>query len=174
MTELPGSKIPPVARDERDHLLAEARENILDYVGPTYILDRSYHFVDWNPIFEELIAKPLKLVRGQHAESFIEGLLNVRDVVTRSIHAFAVSPLPQVDTELLAIRLEDFGRVMFRKIAAQIPDGRGGIHGWSVHLVIVGAEHSEKLWSTIVRRLERGRDHPHERRQHHRGAEQQH
>ena len=138
MVHLPGSKTSAVARDERDRLLVEVREKVLDFGrGPTYILDQSYHFVDWNPTFEELIAKRLGLARGQHAGLFIEGLLNVRDVVSRSIDTFDVHTPPQVDTELLAIGLEEFGKVMFRKIAAQIPDGKGGIHGWSVHLVIV-------------------------------------
>jgi ubiquinone/menaquinone biosynthesis C-methylase UbiE len=154
MAQLPGSKTPAVARDERDRLLTQVREKVLDLVGPTYILDQSYHFVDWNPTFEELIAKRLGLVRGQHAESFIEGLLNVRDVVSRSIDTFGIHTPPQVDTELLEIELEEFGKVMFRKIAAQIPDGQGGIHGWSVHLVIVNVERSEELWASVVRRLE--------------------
>src|SRR5262245_37362389 len=121
MVVLPGSKVSAVHRDERDRLLVEVREKVLDFVGPTYILDNSYHFVDWNPTFEELIAKPLGLVRGQHAGSFIEGLLNVRDVVSRSIDTFSVPTPPQVDTELLAIELGEFGKVMLRKIAAQIP-----------------------------------------------------
>jgi len=81
MEQLPASKTPAVTRDKRDYLITEVREKILDLVGPTYILDQSYHFVDWNPVFEQLIAKPLGLVRGQHAESFIEGLLNVGDVI---------------------------------------------------------------------------------------------
>lgn len=109
MSELPGSKDLTFARDERDELVAGVREIILDYVGPTYILDQSYHFVDWNPLFEELIAKPLRLVRGQHAELVIEGLLNVRDVVSRSIDTFGMPTPPQVDTELLAINLEGLG-----------------------------------------------------------------
>jgi hypothetical protein len=154
MEQLPGSKTPAVARDKRDYLITEVREKILDLVGPTYILDQSYHFVDWNPVFEQLIAKPLGLVRGQHAESFIEGLLNVGDVVRRSIDTFGFDAPPQVDTELLEFELEEFGKVMFRKIAAQIPDGQGGIHGWSVHLVIVNVERSDELWASVVRRLE--------------------
>jgi ubiquinone/menaquinone biosynthesis C-methylase UbiE len=154
MEQLPGSKTPAVARDKRDYLITEVREKILDLVGPTYILDQSYHFVDWNPVFEQLIAKPLGLVRGQHAESFIEGLLNVGDVVRRSIDTFGFDAPPQVDTELLEFELEEFGKVMFRKMAAQIPDGQGGIHGWSVHLVIVNVERSDELWASVVRRLE--------------------
>jgi hypothetical protein len=51
MVHLPGSKAFAVLRDERDHLLVQVREKILDFVGPTYILDQSYHFVDWNPTY---------------------------------------------------------------------------------------------------------------------------
>jgi ubiquinone/menaquinone biosynthesis C-methylase UbiE len=154
MVQLPASQTLATTGDGRNGSVTEVREKILDFVGPTYVLDQSYRFVDWNPTFEELIAKPLRLARGQHVKSFISGLFNVTDAVGQTLDNCENHSLFQVNIAPLTIRLENFGEVVFRKLAVQIPDGQGGIQGWSVHLFIVSAERSEELWASIVRRLE--------------------
>ena len=66
-TALPGEHEGSVRPEDRWQLTREIRRPVLDLIGPTYVLDTSYHFLDWNPAFEELVAKPLRLRRGQHA-----------------------------------------------------------------------------------------------------------
>jgi ubiquinone/menaquinone biosynthesis C-methylase UbiE len=144
-----------VSHAGRDQLLREIREKALDLVGPTYILDRRFRFVDWNPAFEELVARPLKLVRGQHAGRLLAALCNAGEVVEHSIDAFVGCEPPQVDTELLTLQSSEHGIVTFRKIAAQIPDDHGAVLGWSVHLAVVAAPDLDRLWASLVRRLER-------------------
>src|SRR5262245_20498316 len=154
MPQLPGVNTETAGRDDRDQMIRSIRDKVLDLVGPTYILDRSYHFVDWNPSFEELIARPLRLARGQHVETFVRHLSNETEVVNRSIATFACQDPPQVDTEALRLVLPEFGGLTFRKVAAQIPDDEGEVHGWSVHLILIAAEREEHVWSAVTQRLE--------------------
>jgi ubiquinone/menaquinone biosynthesis C-methylase UbiE len=130
------------------------RDKVLDLIGPTCILDSSGHFVDWNPSFEELIAKPLRLVRGQPADTFVTPLMNANAVEERSRTKFVDQDAHQVDIEPFLLELPGLGKTRFRKIAAQIPGDDGDILGWSVHLVLLNGDHVEQAWSAVAQRLE--------------------
>src|SRR5262245_54822928 len=71
----------------------------LDLVGPSYTLDNNYYFLDWNPAFDTLVAKPLGLARADHCVDFIKRLENCDDVVERSKNVFAPGKDTLVDTE---------------------------------------------------------------------------
>ena len=43
---------------------------LLSNLGPTYILDKEFRFLDWNSSFDSLIASPLRLMRGTHVRPF--------------------------------------------------------------------------------------------------------
>jgi ubiquinone/menaquinone biosynthesis C-methylase UbiE len=144
---------PAVSRELRWEKVLQCRRPILDYIGPTYVLDNTYHFLDWNPLFDELVAKPMGLVRGRHAEDFILKLQNQRDVIERSRQAFRDGRAPLVDMEPLVFKSPKYGLIHFQKIAAQIPDEKGRPMAWSVMLNVMGAEQDEEMWGDLSRRL---------------------
>lgn len=140
--------------EKRWRVVNAARKAVLDLVGPTYLLDANYHFLDWNPAFDEIVAKPLRLLRGTHAENFVIALANSREVIARAQEKFNEnSEVPLVDCEVLRLETPRHGLIEFRKIAAQIAETAE--HGlvWSVSLSIERAEHTEQIWSDIQRRL---------------------
>ena len=143
-----------VPMEKRWRVVNAARKAVLDLVGPTYLLDANYHFLDWNPAFDEIVAKPLRLLRGTHAENFIISLANSRDVIARSQEKFQEnSGAPLVDCEVLTLDTPKHGLIQFRKIATQIAESAE--HGlvWSVSLNIEKADKAEELWGDIQRRI---------------------
>lgn len=128
---------------------------ILDLISPAYVLDRNYHFLDWNPAFDELIAKHMGLLRFRHVEDFVLKLDNHRDVIERSQRVFSAEKFPLVDIEDLVYVSPEFGRITFKKIASQIPDSDGNLLAWSINLNItqVDSEHEEALWAALDKRL---------------------
>ena len=74
---------------------------MVDLIGPSYVLDNNYYFLDWNPAFDVLVAKPLGLAHADHCVDFMEQLENCDAVVERSKSVFAPGKDPLVDTEEL-------------------------------------------------------------------------
>jgi ubiquinone/menaquinone biosynthesis C-methylase UbiE/PAS domain-containing protein len=128
---------------------SEARLAFLDVVGPAYILNPHFQFIDWNPAFEELVAKRLGLTRGDHAGNFIKHLANCEAVENRSVRDFRPNHYPLAHDEELVLSTEEYGDVWFHKVAGQIADENGNIRAWAVHLDIVVADEIEKLWEDI-------------------------
>ncbi len=87
-TIFPGQSRPPTPYRERFDVLQDTRHPILDLIGPSYVLDKNFYFLDWNVAFDELVAKPLKLTRGQHAAAFILFLVNGSAVDDREKKVF--------------------------------------------------------------------------------------
>jgi ubiquinone/menaquinone biosynthesis C-methylase UbiE len=131
----------------------DVRRPILDLIGPSYVLDATYHFLDWNPAFDLLVATPLGLRRRQHAEAFVRHLANVQEVVERSKIVFAPGRDPIVDVEVLEFKSEQYGLIRFQKLAAEIADHQGNTLAWSVNLNIIDAERSVELWNAIAERM---------------------
>lgn len=134
-------------------VIRDTRRPILDFIGPTYVLDKDYFFLDWNSAFDLIVAKPLGLARTDHAVDFISKLENCSEVVTRSETVFARGKDPLSDTEVLRFRSPDYGLIEFRKIAALISDGEGAPLAWSVSLNITRAEKEESLWHDLEGKL---------------------
>ena len=131
----------------------KCRRPIHDLISPSYILDRNYHFLDWNPMFDELIAKPMRLTRFRHAEDFILKLKNHRQVIERSKQKFSDDGSPVLDIEDLEFESPKYGLIVFKKIAAQIPSDKGGLLAWSVNLNITHAERAGEMWVDLERRM---------------------
>jgi ubiquinone/menaquinone biosynthesis C-methylase UbiE len=143
---------PPSALDSAT-VVQDIPHPIFDLIGPSYILDSNYYFLDWNPAFDVLIAKPLGLARADHVVDFIKRLENCNDVVERSKKVFALDKDPLVDTEALLFRSPVYGPITFRKIAALINDQKGNPLAWSVNLNIVSVEEEAKLWQDLEKKL---------------------
>jgi ubiquinone/menaquinone biosynthesis C-methylase UbiE len=158
--ELPGEPEKPTALQDRDRVVQDTRQPILDLIAPTYILDKHFYFLDWNPAFDEIVAKPLKLVRGRdHARIFIQALANCEEVIRHARETFGGERQPLADTEILVFDSDQYGPVRygtirFQKVAAQITDERGEIRGWSVSLNILEAGDARRLWADIMSRIE--------------------
>ncbi|MCI0400636.1 MAG: TIR domain-containing protein [Gammaproteobacteria bacterium] len=134
-------------------LVRECRLPIHDLVCPSYILDRNYHFLDWNPMFDELVAKPMGLTRFRHAEDFILKLKNHREIIERSRQLFSDDIFPMVHMEDLEYESPKYGLIVFKKIAAQISSEKGGLLAWSVNLNVTHAERAEEMWADLEKRL---------------------
>ena len=55
-------------------------------------------------MFDELVAKPLALMRGRHVEELILKLNNKRAVIKRGRKIFELDHYPIVDTEILELK----------------------------------------------------------------------
>lgn len=154
-TGLPEAKTSDHCTDIKDRweVVRICRKPAIDLTSPTYILDRNFQFLDWNPMFDELVAKPLALMRGRHVEEFILKLDNKSDVIRRGRAVFELDQYPIVDTEILKLKTQ-YGLVKFRKIASQIADEDGGTLAWAVNLNILEAEDDERMWNDLAERLE--------------------
>lgn len=158
--KLSGEDLQPTQRRKRFTLSHDIRRPILDLIAPTYLLDDRYYILDWNPAFDEVIAKPLKLVRGEtHAGVFVRELENSEEVVRHANETFAGDVQPLVDTEELVFDSAKhggiFGRIRFQKLAAQITRNDGATMGWSVSLNVKEVEREEQtFWKTILKRIQ--------------------
>ena len=126
----------------------------VDLMGPAYTLDNNYYFLDWNPAFDNLVAKPLGLARADHSVDFVKRLENCNDVIERSKNVFAPGKDPLVDTEDLLFQSPAYGLTKFRKIAALISDQKGNPSSWTVNLNIAAAEKESELWQDLEQRLQ--------------------
>ncbi|NOT00503.1 MAG: class I SAM-dependent methyltransferase [Phycisphaerales bacterium] len=133
----------------------DARQPILDLIAPTYILNERYQIVDWNPAFDEIVAKPLNLRRGWHAGEFVRALKNTESVVTRAQKVFGGAEPPLVDEEILEFPSQKYGLIRFRKLACQISDEHGRLKAWCVHLNIIEPGDGQALWDDLRNRLKR-------------------
>lgn len=141
------------ALTDRWEVVRTCRKPAIDLMSPTYLLDENFQFLDWNPMFDELIAKPLALMRGRHVEEFILKLENKREVIRRARTVFQLDKYPIVDTEVLKLNTK-YGLIHFQKIASQIADDEGGTLAWAINLNILKAEKDAEMWSDLKNRLE--------------------
>ncbi|MBV8231010.1 MAG: TIR domain-containing protein, partial [Planctomycetaceae bacterium] len=158
--KLPGEDNRPTAFKSRYRVIQDIRLPLLDLIAPTYLLNKHFFFLDWNPAFDEVIAKPLKLVRGlHHAKVFVQALANSEDVVRHARETFGGERQALVDAEVLVFDSDRdgqrrYGTIRFQKLAAQIADEHGEVLGWSVSLNILEAGDLARLWEDIRVRIE--------------------
>ena len=126
-----------------------------DLTVPTYILDPNFFLIDWNPAFDEVLAKPLKLVRGRdHAQTIFRALANPDESLKHARQAFEGDRMRLVDSETLVFRSLKYGEVRFLKIAAQIIGSDGTPQGWSVALNVINAGSGDGFWPDVMARIE--------------------
>lgn len=123
--------------------------SVFSQIGPTYILDKSFQFADWNAAFEALIAIPLKLKRGSHVAEFLTKLDNWetdedRGVKRRSTEDFRPGNVPTEHHELLEFNSPHVGLVVFDKLASQL---RGSDGFWCVSLSPRFIQRPNTYWS---------------------------
>jgi ubiquinone/menaquinone biosynthesis C-methylase UbiE len=145
---------PPPSVVESAMAVQNSVNPMVDLIGPFYVLDNNYYFLDWNPAFDMLVAKPLGLARADHCVDFIKRLENCDDVVERSKNVFSPGKDPLVDTEELRFQSPTYGLIRFRKIAALINDQKGNPLSWTVNLNIASAEKEVELWRDLEQTLQ--------------------
>lgn len=142
---------PTVTPRLRWEVMREEKRAVFDLVGPAYILDRAYHFLDWNTSFEFLVARPLQLRRGTHVIEFLSKLNNWSEVFERSNTKFLPGQDPLVDEEVLKFPSPNYGEITFHKLASQIPRLEGISKAWSVQLNVTGVEMNQaQLWQDVA------------------------
>ena len=132
---------------------------LLPNLWPTYILNDKFQFLDWNANFEILVARPLRLRRGEHVRTFLENLENWEsEVKPHSMRQFPPGERnsPQFDIERLEFKRKDdkrFGLIVFDKLASGIRDGSGN---WCVTLSVAFAQRPAALQESLLMAM--GRD----------------
>lgn len=154
--QLKGTNSTPIEAKLRWVVLNQERKPILDLVGPSYILDNVFHFMDWNSSFDLLVARPLGLRRGKHVQTFLERLRNWDQVRKRANEKFVPGRDPLVDIETLEYESCDYGVIVFEKIAGQILGDNGQLKAWCVNLNISSVQRKSALWRNVENNL--GRD----------------
>ena len=133
----------------------QVSQDILDHVAPAYILDRKFHFLDWNTSFDYFVAQPLGLRRGEHVGIFLEKLQNFDEVEKRSLGKFRPNYIPSVDIETLEYGSKEYGLIVFYKIATQIIGQSGRLKAWCVNLNVTSVQKSAKFWRKMEENLQR-------------------
>jgi ubiquinone/menaquinone biosynthesis C-methylase UbiE len=133
----------------------QVSQDILDHVAPSYILDRKYHFLDWNTSFECFVAQPLGLRRGEHVGVFLDNLQNSEEVEKRSLGKFRPNSIPSVDVEVLEYGSKEYGLIVFNKIATQIIGQNGRLRAWCVNLNVSSVQRNVKFWKKMHENLQR-------------------
>jgi ubiquinone/menaquinone biosynthesis C-methylase UbiE len=129
--------------------------NYLHVIGPTYILDKNYNFINWNTAFENIVAHPLSLVRGSHVGSFLKQLRNYDSVFKRSNERFVPGSIPTVDIEVLEYDSPEYGLIIFNKIAAQVLGANGRLRAWCVSLNVSSVQRPREFWRAMEDALRR-------------------
>lgn len=152
---LKGTNATPIDPKLRWVVLNQERKPILDLVGPSYLLDNVFHFLDWNTSFDLLVARPLGLRRGTHVKTFLEKLKNWDQVRKRSNEKFPPGRDPLVDIETLVYESTDYGVIVFEKIAGQILGDNGQLKAWCINLNISSVQKKSSLWRNVESNLSR-------------------
>jgi SAM-dependent methyltransferase len=142
--------------------LSDAESSRLKQLVPVYLLDSKFHLKDWNPAFESVIARQLRLTRGQHASEFLQSLENWSQVQKISLRDFKEPDIdeqwesdrtkripntyPPVHVERFDFRSQKFGLIVFDKLATQIRDLDGASKTWCVTLNVTFAQKAEEFW----------------------------
>jgi SAM-dependent methyltransferase len=151
----PGIHEAPTPMKNRWTRVRSTRRPVLDLIVPTYILDTTYHFMDWNPAFDLVVAQQTGIARGEHGLEFIRNLENCQQVIERSKDVFGPGKDPLVDIEELRLNTDNYGLVRFQKVATVIADDQGNPMAWCVNLNILdatredGSSSLEQLWSDL-------------------------
>jgi ubiquinone/menaquinone biosynthesis C-methylase UbiE len=130
------------------------RRPVLDLIGPAYLLDENYRFLDWNVAFEEAVARELGLQLGNQALAYVRCLEDADAVLRRALETFTPASTPLTDMEPLRIRVRRWGLLEFQKFAAQIHDENGDILGWCVALNVLRAEKGPEFWACLEAAIE--------------------
>lgn len=151
---LPGRKTGPSGPAASWRQSLAARVSAFDSTVPAYLLDDNFWFLDWNPAFDELFARPLKLKRRtSHAGDFVAELVNPQAVAKRAATVFDRDPRPIFDLEPLQMKSPRFGLINLRKVAMQCTDADARLTTWAVYLNIESCEKSDLLWEDLEHRL---------------------
>ena len=148
-SDLIGTRSKPIDPKLGWKLVRQERAPILNVIGPTYILDKNYNFVDWNTAFELIVAHPLGLIRGSHVESFLKHLRNWSSVFRRSNEKFVPGNIPTVDVETLEFDSNEYGLIVFNKIATQLLSTNGRLRAWCVNLNVSSVQRPYEFWRTM-------------------------
>jgi len=133
---------PPLSPDDQTKKLQQLRSVIYQaprYSTPTYFLDTHLAVIHWNVAFELIFRSALPRIRRRHVNFLIAELANSSAVFD---HARAFTEevkrgrLPLIDCEPLLYESQDYGRVEFEKVAAQLTDADANLKAWSVALLL--------------------------------------
>src|SRR5262249_37596446 len=114
-TDLPSTdQKSEIAPEKRWDIARDLRGAVFDLTGPSYLLDTRFHFIDWNPLFDKILANPMGLVRGRHVEDLVLQLDNSVAVIDRSLADFRPGSSPLVHCEILTFRSPVYGLLTFQ------------------------------------------------------------
>lgn len=134
-----GVEAPPPIGDEWYTRLRPILHEATYYSTPTYYLDPDLRVIDWNISFELIFSRIVGELRYRHVTWFINQMAN-RDQVFDHARDFTEQvqkgKLPLVDLEPLRYESENYGTVALLKVATQLHNSNGELHGWAVALFV--------------------------------------
>jgi SAM-dependent methyltransferase len=110
-----------LSQDASLKLIKTLREKVFDPNVPSYLLDKHFFMLDWNPAFE-LVFPTSRFYRGEHIKEFVSCLTNVESVVDRGKKMEAGGVLSSFDIETLEYLSPIYGVMKFTKMASRIED----------------------------------------------------
>lgn len=152
---LAGSSGVAVTREARWKLVPRAYRRVLDVMGPAYLLDSQYHFIDWNPAFD-LFAEELGVRRGEHvADRFLSKLANWTAVHDRAQKVFPPDRLPpladvEAQHDAFILSSDKYGKVAMNKIATQLPTEEAMASAWLVCLDVDTNGSAGRYWEDLT------------------------
>lgn len=124
----------------RFDLIQGLREKVFDPNVPSYLLNRRYFILDWNPAFE-MIFPTDQLYRGQHVKDLVQTFLNDDEVDNEGNEVFGDQntdrDLPPFHREPIVYQSPRYGRIQFSKTASKIESPiLRTVQGWIIILNI--------------------------------------
>lgn len=106
-----------------------------DPLTPAYLLDKHYRIVDWNTAFGMAFDHSMDGRRGLSVLEWVYLLDNFEESLSQSAKDFAdPNNLPRVHVETIIYTSPNYGQIVAKKRAYQIPDDAGQLLGWLVTL----------------------------------------
>jgi len=106
-----------------------------DPLTPAYLLDKHYRIVDWNTAFGLAFDHSMDGRRGLSVLEWVYLLDNFEESLSQSAKDFAdPNNLPRIHVEPIIYTSPNYGKIVAKKRAYQVPDDAGQLLGWLVTL----------------------------------------
>lgn len=125
--------------DESYRLITQLRAKLFDPNVPSYLMNKVYQLLDWNPAFE-LVFPTNRFYRNMSVKEFVNYLDNCDDVKRRGLESMESDE--SLNMEEMRYTSPVYGNMRFTKIASRAIDPvTNEICGWIVALNVNHVEH---------------------------------
>ncbi|MBN1345176.1 MAG: methyltransferase domain-containing protein [Phycisphaerae bacterium] len=158
--EGPGAEMPEKeSEDETEGLYFDYHRDdfhraLFDSYPATYRLTKSFHFIEWNVVFELIFGHLEAVGPGKHVSLWARSLERFDDMLKHAQEAFSDPEKPNVDVEPLTYDSPRFSRMQFIKIAAPALNIKTGeLLGWNCVLNIDEVTQPDEYYDALLESL---------------------